>query len=225
MRILVVDDDISLLEQLAKVLKKQRYIVVTAENGAKALDLLFESPFDAIILDLMMPKIDGLSMLLQIRQARIDTPTLILTAKGNIEEKVKGLDAGADDYLAKPFSLDELMARLRALLRRYGTQSEPVLQVSDLQLDPVTRQVTKAGKQIFLTPREFAILEFLLYNKNRVITRFSLAEHVWGDNFDPFSMSNFMDVHLKNLRQKIGDSNNEKIIKTLRGVGYIIEDK
>ena len=134
------------------------------------------------------------------------TPVLMLTARGEIGDKIKGLDLGADDYLAKPFSLDELLARVRALFRRSGGQADSVLQVKDLRLDTVSREVTKGGKSVELTAREFSILEFLFYNKNRAVSRFSLAEHVWGDAFDPFSMSNFMDVHIKNLRRKIGDT-------------------
>ena len=225
MRILIVDDEYSLLQQLQQILESQRYIVETAMDGEEALDKLFETPFDLIILDIMMPKIDGLTVLEQAREAGIDTPVLILTAKGDVEDRVKGLDIGADDYLSKPFSLDELLARVRALLRRSGSQSEPVLQVLDLQLDTISRKVTKGGNPVELTPREFSILEFLLYNKNRAVSRFSLAEHVWGDDFDPFSMSNFMDVHMKNLRRKIGDSGHGKIIRTIRGVGYIIKDR
>jgi DNA-binding response OmpR family regulator len=224
MKILIVDDEQALLEQLRKVLQNQRYIVELATDGEKALDRLFETPFDAIILDIMMPKIDGLTVLEEARKAGIDTPVLLLTAKGDLEDRVKGLDLGADDYLPKPFSLDELLARLRALLRRSGSQSEPLLQVLDLQLDTVSRTVTKGGKPVELTPREFSILEFLLYNKNRAVSRFNLAEHVWGDDFDPFSMSNFMDVHIKNLRHKIDDSGHDSIIRTIRGVGYIIKD-
>jgi DNA-binding response OmpR family regulator len=223
-KILVVDDNVSLLDQIRQILENQRYIVETATNGEEALDKLFDNPFDAIILDIMMPKIDGLTVLEQVRKAGIDVPVLMLTAKGDVEDRVKGLDLGADDYLAKPFSLDELVARLRALLRRAGGQCESVLQVHDLQLDTKSRKVTKSGNPIELTPREFSILEFLLHNKNRAVSRFSLAEHVWGDDFDPFSMSNFMDVHIKNLRQKIGDSGRGNIIRTIRGVGYIIGD-
>ena len=224
MKILIVDDEQALLEQLRKVLENQRYIVESATDGEKALDRLFETPFDAIILDIMMPKIDGLTVLEEARKAGIDTPVLLLTAKGDLEDRVKGLDLGADDYLPKPFSLDELLARLRALLRRSGSQSESLLQVLDLQLDTVSRTVTKGGKPVDLTPREFSILEFLLYNKNRAVSRFNLAEHVWGDDFDPFSMSNFMDVHIKNLRHKIDNAAKESIIRTIRGVGYIIKD-
>ena len=225
MRILIVDDECSLLEQLQQILEKQRYIVETVIDGESALNTLFETAFDLIILDIMMPKIDGLTVLEHARKAGIDTPVLMLTAKGNVEDRIKGLDLGADDYISKPFSCDELLARMRALLRRSGTQTESILQVTDLQLDTVTRKVTKGGKNVELTPREFSILEFLLYNKNRVVSRFSLAEHVWGDNFDPFSMSNFMDVHIKNLRHKIGDTGKGDIIHTIRGVGYIVEDQ
>lgn len=224
MRILIADDDRSLLEQLREILKKQRYIVETATDGEEVLNKLFGTPFDAIVLDIMMPKIDGFAVLEQARKAGIDVPVLMLTAKGDVGDRVKGLDLGADDYLAKPFSLDELLARVRALLRRSGGQCESVLQAHDLELDTVSRQVKRGGDPIELTPREFSILEFLLHNKNRAVSRFSLAEHVWGDDFDPFSMSNFIDVHIKNLRQKIGDSGQGRIIRTVRGLGYIVGD-
>ena len=224
MRILIVDDELSLLEQLQQTLQRERYTAETASDGEKALDKIFETSFDLIILDIMMPKIDGLSVLRNIREAEIHTPVLMLTAKGDIEDRIKGLDLGADDYLPKPFSLDELLARIRSLLRRSGGQSGSILKFKDLWLDTVSREVTKGGKHIVLTPREFSILEFLLYNKNRAVSRFNLAEHVWGDDYDPFSMSNFMDVHIRNLRHKIGDTGQRSIIKTIRGVGYIIED-
>ncbi|MCK5311582.1 MAG: response regulator transcription factor [Desulfobacteraceae bacterium] len=224
MKILIVDDEHSLLEQLKKSLEKQRYIIETAVDGEEALDKLFETPFDLIILDIMMPKMDGLTLLKQAREADIDTPVLMLTAKGDVKDRIKGLDLGADDYLAKPFSFEELLARIRALFRRHGSQSVSTLQVLDLCLDTINREVTRGQTIINLTPREFSILEFLLYNKDRVISRFSLAEHVWGDDFDPFNMSNFMDVHIKNLRHKIDDTGKDKIVKTVRGVGYIIRN-
>jgi DNA-binding response OmpR family regulator len=224
MRILIVDDEYSLSAQLRQMLEKQRYTVETATDGEEAMDKLFETPFDLILLDIMMPRIDGWTVLKEIRRADIKTPVLMLTAKGDVTDKIRGLDLGADDYLAKPFSFDELMARIRALLRRSGNQTTPVLQVKELRLDTVSRDVTRQGKRVELTPREFSILEFLLYNKNRVVSRFSLAEHVWGDDFDPFKMSNFMDVHIKNLRQKIGDTGGAAVIQTVRGVGYIVRD-
>jgi len=225
MRILIVDDEQTLLDQLKRAFEGQRYMVETALDGEEALDMLFEIPVDLIILDIMLPKQDGLLVLREIRKADITTPVLMLTARGDIDDKIKGLDLGADDYLAKPFSLDELMARVRALLRRSGGQVDSVLQVKALRLDTVSREVTQEGRPVELTAREFSILEFLLYNKNRAVSRFSLAEHVWGDAFDPFSMSNFMDVHIKNLRKKIEDSGPGTIIRTIRGVGYIIKDK
>ena len=225
MKILIVDDEQSLLDQLKRALEGQRYMVETAIDGEEALDKLFETPYDLIILDIMLPKRDGLSVLREIRQDGMTTPVLMLTARGEIGDKIKGLDLGADDYLPKPFSLDELLARIRALFRRSGGQVDSVLQVQDLRLDTVSREVTKEGKPVELTAREFSILEFLLYNKNRAVSRFSLAEHVWGDAFDPFSMSNFMDVHIKNLRRKIGDAGYGTIIRTIRGVGYIIKDE
>jgi len=223
-KILIADDDESLLQQIQQILTRQRYSVETAKNGTEALDKLFETTFDAVILDIMMPETDGLTVLGQARKGGIETPILLLTAKGDVAERVKGLDLGADDYLAKPFSLDELLARVRALLRRAGGQSESILMVGDLKLDTKSRKVTLAETPVELTPREFSILEFLLYNKNRIIPRFSLAEHVWGDDMDPFNMSNFMDVHIKNLRQKISNKGKDRIIRTVRGVGYIIED-
>ncbi len=225
MRILIVDDEQSLLNQLKRTLEGLRYMVETALDGEDALDKLFDTPYDLIILDIMLPKQDGLSVLREIRQADITTPVLMLTARGESGDKVKGLDLGADDYLAKPFSLDELLARIRALFRRSGSQADAVLQAKGLRLDTISREVTKDGNPVDLTAREFSILEFLLYNKNRAVSRFNLAEHVWGDAFDPFSMSNFMDVHIKNLRHKIGDFGHGTIIRTIRGVGYIIKDE
>ena len=223
MRILIVDDEEQLLDQLQRALENQRYLIETAINGEEALDKIFEAPFDLIILDIMMPKLDGLTVLKEARNAGIKTPVLILTAKREVEDRIEGLDLGADDYLAKPFSIAELLARMRALLRRSGGLVDPVLRVREICLNTITREVTKAGSPVELTPKEFAILEFLLYNKNRVLSRFTLAEHVWGDAFDPFTMSNFIDVHVKNLRRKIGDTGSGRIIRTIRGVGLIIK--
>jgi len=225
MKILVVDDEPDLLEQLRETLTSQKYDVDTADDGESALDKLFDNLYDLIILDIMLPKVDGLSVLREIRKAKVKTPVLMLTTKGAVEDKIKGLDYGADDYLAKPFAMAELMARIRSLLRRASDHRDPLLTVSDIVLNTKTRQVIKSGKSLELTPKEFSILEFLLYNQNRVVSRFTLAEHVWGDEFDPFTMSNFIDVHIKNLRRKIGDTDKRKIIRTIRGIGFIIEDE
>ena len=175
MRILVVDDERPLLEQLQRTLEGQRYMVETAIDGEEALDKLFAAPFDLVILDIMMPKIDGLTVLEEIRKAGITTPVLLLTAKGDIDDRIKGLDSGADDYLGKPFSINELLARIRALFRRSGNQIDPVLQVKDIRLNTISREVTRGGAPIDLTPKEFSILEFLLYNKNRAVSRFNVA--------------------------------------------------
>jgi DNA-binding response OmpR family regulator len=222
-RILIVDDEENLLDQLRISFQRQRYIVETAVDGEEALDKIFNSEFDIIILDIMLPKHDGFSVLKEIRQAGINTPVIMLTARKSVDEKVKALDLGADDYLAKPFSLDELMARVRAVLRRSCEQKDAVIRVGNIQLNTATREVLVDGKAVELTMREFSILEFLMYNKNKAVSRFSLAEHVWGDAFDPFSMSNFIDVHIKNIRRKIGDVNGS-VIRTIRGVGYMIKD-
>ena len=225
MKILIVDDEMMLLSQLKRVFERQRYLVETACDGSEALSILTDLPVDLIILDIGLPGDDGFAVLSKIRGMEITTPVLMLTARGKVGDRVKGLDLGADDYLAKPFSLDELLARVRALLRRAVGQRESLLQVGDLCLDTVSREVISKAEQINLTSKEFSILELLLYNKNRVVSKFSLAEHVWGDAFDPFSMSNFIDVHIKNLRKKIAGEDNIKLIETIRGVGYIIRDQ
>jgi len=222
MRILIVDDEPKLLEQLRQSLTADKYDVETAADGEVVLDKLFANPYDLILLDIMLPRMDGLSVLREIRQAEIKTPVLMLTAKGDIEDRIQGLDLGADDYLAKPFSIAELMARVRALLRRTTDQVNSLLEIGDISLNTATREVKMDHQTLNLTPKEFSILEFLLYNENRVISRFNLAEHVWGDEFDPFTMSNFIDVHIKNLRRKIGDHQGT-IIQTIRGIGFLIK--
>jgi DNA-binding response OmpR family regulator len=223
LRILLVDDETDLREQLGRVLTEQRYNVDMAGDGEKALDRIFDQPYDLIVLDIMLPKKDGLAVLKEIRLSGIRTPVLMLTARGKIDDKIRGLDQGADDYLAKPFSVAELLARVRALLRRASENAAPILKAGDIELNTISREVRSKAGSIQLTPKEFSILEFLLYNKNRAVSRFSLAEHVWGDDFDPFTMSNYIDVHVKNLRRKIGDFDGT-LIRTIRGVGYIIQE-
>jgi DNA-binding response OmpR family regulator len=222
-RILLVDDEKDIREQLSRVLAEQRYVVDTAGDGDEALDKIFDQAYDLIILDIMLPKRDGFNLLKEIRTSGIRTPVLMLTARGQIDDKIRGLDQGADDYLVKPFSVAELLARVRALLRRVSEHAVPVLKARDIRLNTITREVTAGTSAVQLTPKEFSILEFLLYNKNRAVSRFSLAEHVWGEEFDPFTMSNYIDVHVKNLRRKIGDSNGS-LVRTIRGMGYIIQE-
>jgi DNA-binding response OmpR family regulator len=223
LRILLVDDEPSIRNQLGRVLTEQKYTVDAAQDGEEALDRIFDQPYDLILLDIMLPKRDGLDVLAETRRAGITTPVLMLTARKEIDDKIRGLDQGADDYLAKPFSVAELLARVRALLRRSTDHAVSVLTIGDIRLDSVTREVTSASGPVWLTPKEFSILEFLLYNKNRTVSRFSLAEHVWGEDFDPFTMSNYIDVHIKNLRRKIGDAHG-RLIRTMRGVGYLLKE-
>ena len=196
--------------------------VDTSMDGEEALEKIWNESHDLILLDIMLPRLNGLEVLKTIREEGLATPVLMLTAKGDVTEKVQGLDLGADDYLAKPFSLSELLARIRALLRR-GNEANPVILCGDISLNTINREVLKSGNKVILTSKEFSILEFLLHNRGRVLSRFVLAEHVWGENFDPFAMSNVVNVHIKNLRKKLQVDEYESIIKTVRGAGYTIE--
>ncbi len=222
MNILIIDDEPDLLEKIKALLLSEQYTVSTSADGNDGLDKILNNIYDLILLDIMLPGLNGLDILTEIRAAGILTPVLMLTARGDIDDKVTGLNLGADDYLAKPFSVAELMARVRALIRR-GNTGNPVIEAGDIHLNTISREVTKSGEFLNLTTKEFAILEFLLHNRGRAISRFSLAEHVWGDNFDPFSMSNFVDVHVSNLRKKLKSQGCEQIIRSIRGVGYLIE--
>ena len=223
MRVLIIEDEPELREQIATTLRRQNYTVDTAGDGAIGLDMVCTEPYDLLILDIMLPVQDGFAVLREMRAEQVATPVLMLTARVEVEDRVRGLDLGADDYLLKPFSMAELLARIRALLRRSHTQASPLLTVGDIHLDTGTREVTRSGRPVSLTPKEFALLEFLLYNRNRAISRFNLAEHVWGDAFDPFTMSNTIDVHIRNLRRKVDDQAGEVIV-TVRGIGYMVRD-
>ena len=222
MHILVVDDDPEIREQLSRALEEQRYRVTTAADGRKALTRLESCAYDLVLLDIMLPDMDGIAVLRKIRRWELQTPVLMLSALAEVEDRISGLDAGADDYLPKPFSMAELFARVRALLRR-TTSRTPLLQAGGLLLDPAGRSVSLHGEPVELTAKEFAILEFLLYNKERAVSRFDLAEHVWGDDYDPFTMSNVIEVHIKNLRRKIDTPGRPSLIVTVRGVGYRID--
>lgn len=223
MRILIVDDEPELVEQIKQALDSKRYTVDTAANGEEALNRIYVAPYDLILLDIMMPKKDGFAVLFELRREKKNTPVLMLTAKSGVKDRVKGLDFGADDYLAKPFSMEELLARVRALLRRSNELISPILRVKNISLNTASMEVFLNNQVVELTPKEFSILEFLLYNTNRVVSRFTIAEHVWGDEFDPITMSNSIDVHIKNLRKKI-DSGKGKVIHTVRGIGYMVRD-
>lgn len=224
MRILVIEDEKTLAGRIREVLENNGYTVDVAFDGQSGLEQALMQEHDLAVLDILLPCLNGLDLLREIRAAGLSLPVLLLTAKNAMEDKVAGLDAGADDYLTKPFAVPELLARVRSLLRRVSPEKQALLQAGDLTVDTATHEVRRAGQLLDLTAREYAILEFLLYNKNRVVSRLSIAEHVWGDHFDLFSMTNFVDVHIKNLRKKIGDVPNHRIIQTVRGIGYRLKE-
>lgn len=220
MRILLVEDEKSILTVLSKRLSQEGYSVDAASDGEEALGYIAMSDYDCIVMDIMLPIQDGLTVLRRIRQKHNATPVLLLTAKDGIRDKVIGLDAGADDYLIKPFVYDELSARIRALLRRNTEQKSAQLQYVDLILDTVTRQVTRQGKVIELSAKGFSILEYFMRNPNRVLTRGQITDHVW--NFDYDNDSNVIDVYIGYLRRKIDNDFDTKLLHTVRGIGYAL---
>ena len=222
MRILLVEDDKKVASFIRKGLEEEGYAVDVAAEGEAGLFMGLDRLHDLIILDVMLPKKPGFQVLRELRQAKVATPVLMLTARDTVEDKVQGLDAGADDYLTKPFVFAELLARVRALLRRRAEARSPGLQVADLVLDPATRSVTRGGQPITLTNREFALLEYLMRNAGRVLTRTAITEHVWDYDFD--SGTNVIDVYVNYLRKKIDAGHEPKLLHTVRGVGYVLRE-
>ena len=221
MKILVVEDDRETAAYLAKGLNESGYTIDSANDGREGLFLASSGEYNAIVLDRMLPGLDGLSMLGALRAAEVRTPALILSALGSVDDRVKGLRAGGDDYLVKPFAFSELLARLEALLRRgAGPTTETRLRVADLELDLLTRTVKRCGKSIDVLPREFRLLEYLMRNAGHVVTRTMLLEHVWDYHFDP--QTNVIDVHVSRLRQKIDKSFDFPLLHTVRGAGYCL---
>lgn len=223
-RILVVEDDPDAAEYVMKGLREDGYTVEHAADGRDGLYLATSSSFDAIVMDRMVPGMDGLSVIKALRAVSIETPIIILSALGHMDERVKGLRAGGDDYLTKPFGYSELSARLANLVRRGGSKvAESKLSCADLEMDLLARKVTRAGKPIDLLPREFKLLEYLLRNKNRVVTRTMLLEQVWDYRFDPHT--SLIDTHVSRLRKKVDDEASKPLLHTIRGTGYRLSEE
>ena len=218
MRILVVDDDRRLCAVIKRGLLEEAYAVDLAYDGEEGEYLAEVNPYDLIILDIMLPIKDGIAVCRELRAKKISTPILMLTAKDAVEDRVKGLDTGADDYLVKPFAFSELLARVRALLRREGTSKSPELRVGDLTLDTLTRQVNRGQRPIELTTKEYVILEYLMRHPKVVVTRTMIEEHAWDYDFD--SLSNLVDVYIRRLRRKLDTEGEDSLIQTVRGAGY-----
>lgn len=218
MRILIVEDDRRLSGIIKRGLLEEGYAVDTAYDGEEGEYLAEDTAYDLIILDIMLPKKDGIEICEKLRLKKINTSILMLTARDTVEDRVKGLDAGADDYLVKPFAFSELVARVRALLRRDGLSKSPRLQVGDLTMDTLTREVWRGERRIELTNKEYVILEYFMRHPNMVITRTMLVDHAWDYEFD--AMSNLIDVYIRRLRQKIDEGNQGSLIQTVRGAGY-----
>lgn len=225
MRVLMVEDDAGVSSYVAKTLREHGHTVDTAADGAQGLDLANNGTYDVLLIDRMLPKMDGLTLLRTLRDAGDHTPALILSALGEVDDRVEGLKSGGDDYLVKPFAFVELLARLEVLSRRSQptNHSEVILQAGDLMVDLLARKVTRGGETIPLQAREFKLLEFLLRHKNQIVTRTMLLEHVWEYHFDP--QTNVIDVHISRLRQKIDRDPTHSMITTIRGAGYTIEEK
>jgi len=221
MRILVIEDEQKVANFIKRGLKEEGYSVDVACDGEGGYFLVKDNEYDVIILDLMLPKMDGITLCKKLRAEKITTPILMLTAKDSVKDKVIGLDSGGNDYLTKPFSFEELLARIRVLLRKDQTATPTKLKVDDLVLDLITHKVSRAGKEIPLTNKEYALLEYLMRNTGSIVTRTMISEHVWDINFDTFT--NVIDVYLNYLRNKIDKGYKKKLIHTIRGRGYMIK--
>ncbi len=223
MKLLVVEDEKKIANLINNGLREQGYTVDVFHDGVEGLKQATSQPYDAIVLDIMLPGLDGLSVLRSLREKKIATPVMILTARGEVNERVDGLNAGADDYMSKPFSMDELVARLRALMRRVTGESISFYKAGDLSMNLVSREVLRGTRKVTLTPREFRLLEYLMRAADQVLTRTQIIERVWEYHFDPGT--NLVDVYIQRLRRKIDDGETHKMLQTIRGVGYSIVSK
>lgn len=222
MRILIVEDEVHLNQVLTKHLKNHGYAVDSCFDGEEARDYLEAAEYDVVILDIILPKVDGLELLSWARAAGISTPILLLTARASVADKVTGLDAGADDYLTKPFSLEELLARIRMLLRKASGTRTNLYHAADLSVDVSSRRVVRGGREISLSAREFALLHYLLMNKGQALTREQIENHLWDYSYE--GASNMVDVYIRYLRKKIDEGFDSKLIHTIRGVGYVLKE-
>ena len=222
MRILIVEDEKKVAGFIKKGLEEETYAVDVAYDGEEGLYLGAGGQYDLIILDIMLPKLDGLQVLSQLRSQGQDIPIILLTAKDAVDDRVAGLNKGADDYLTKPFAFSELLARVRVLLRRGKAEVKTILQIADLTIDLVSHKVDRGGDEIELTGKEYSLLEYFMRNQDKVLTRTMIAEHVWDYNFDTFT--NVIDVYINHLRKKIDKGRQNKLLHTLRGVGYIMKE-
>jgi len=222
MRILVVEDEKKVAQFIKQGLEEEHYSVDVAHDGEMGLLMAQSEQYDLLVIDVMLPKKSGLDLIREVRAAQGTTPALMLTAKASTEDKVAGLDSGADDYLTKPFAFAELLARVRSLLRRGAKAKSTLLAVADLELDTVTHKAKRAGRTIELTAKEYALLEFFLRNKDRVLSRAIISEHIWDYNFD--TGTNIVDVYVNHLRNKVDSSTDRKLIRTVRGVGYVLKE-
>lgn len=223
MRILLIEDEKKVARFISKGLMEESYAVDIAPDGEEGAFLAEINDYDLIILDIMLPKKDGFEVMKEIRSKGIKIPVIMLTAKDDIKDKIHGLDLGADDYITKPFAFSELLARIRAVMRRLDEKRDCKIKVGDLLIDPTTRRVLRGDKEIELTNKEYALLEYFARNPNRILSRTIIAEHVWDYQFDP--MTNVIDVYINYLRQKIDRGFDKKLIHTIRGVGYIFKEK
>jgi two-component system OmpR family response regulator len=223
MRLLLVEDDPVISSFVVKGLREAGFAVDRAADGEDGLHLAVGEPYDAVIVDLMLPRLDGLSLIARLREAKPGVPILILSAKRSVDDRVKGLQTGSDDYLTKPFAFSELLARVQALIRRATGVPDPTrLQVADLVMDLLSRDVTRSGQKIELQPREFILLEYLMRNAGRVVSKTMIMEHVWDLNFDP--QTNIVEARMSKLRDKIDRNHDRKLIHTIRGAGYILKE-
>lgn len=222
MRALLVEDEEKLSSVIARGLKAEGFAIDTAADGARGLEMALAYAYDIIVLDIMLPRLSGSEVLRDIRTHNRQVPILMLTAKDSVADKVKHMDAGADDYLTKPFSFEELLVRMRALMRRAPAQRSDVIKIADLEIDRLAHQVKRAGKRVDLSAKEYALLEYMALNTGRVLSRTMIIEHVWDESFE--ALTNIVDVYVRQLRTKVDEGFGKKLIKTVRGVGYSLSE-